>query len=54
MPSATVLFTRHLRDSIMRNVAITFEFHRCFLDDRSRAGLERLIHDHIRLPGSLA
>lgn len=45
------------RASIMRNVAITYEFHRWFVDDRSRAGLERLIQDNIRkigFPGDLA
>ena len=50
------LFTGHLRASIMRNVAITYEFHRWFVDDRSRAGLERLIQDNIRkigFPGDL-
>lgn len=50
------LFTGHLRASIMRNVAITYEFHRWFVDDRSRAALERLIQDNIRkigFPGDL-
>jgi len=51
-----VLFKDNLRASIMRNVAITYEFHRWFVDDRSRAGLEQLIQDNIRkihFPGDL-
>ena len=51
------LFTKHICSSIMRNVAITYEFHRWFLDDRSRAGLDTLIRANIRkigFPGSLA
>lgn len=42
------LFKDNLRTSIMRNVAITYEFHRWFVDDRSRAGLEELIQANIR------
>ena len=42
------LFTASLRDSIMRNVAITYEFHRWFIDDHSRTGLDRLIQNNIR------
>jgi len=45
------LFTSHLRASIMRNVAITYEFHRWFVDDRSRTGLDRLIQRNIRKIG---
>ena len=45
------LFTPHLRDSIMRNVAITYQFHRWFVDDRSRAGLDSLLQDNIRRIG---
>ena len=45
------LFTKHIRDAIMRNVAITFEFHQWFVDDRSRAGLETLIQGNIRKIG---
>uniref|UniRef100_I2Q4H0 Uncharacterized protein n=1 Tax=Desulfovibrio sp. U5L TaxID=596152 RepID=I2Q4H0_9BACT len=50
------LFTPHLRASIMRNVAITYEFHRWFIDDRSRSGLDTLIRANIRkigFPGRL-
>ncbi len=50
------LFTKHLRKAIMENVAITYQFHRWFIDDRSRAGLERLILSNIRrikFPGDL-
>jgi hypothetical protein len=46
-----VLFKDNLRASIMRNVAITYEFHRWFVDDRSREGLERLIQENIRKIG---
>ena len=42
------LFKDNLRTSIMRNVAITYEFHRWFVDDHSRAGLEELIQANIR------
>ena len=42
------LFTASLCDSIMRNVAITYEFHRWFIDDHSRTGLDRLIQNNIR------
>ena len=42
------LFTTSLRDSIMRNVAITYEFHRWYVDDRSRGGLDRLLQANIR------
>lgn len=51
-----VLFTAHLRKAIMENVAITYQFHRWFIDDRSRAGLDRLILSNIRkikFPGDL-
>jgi len=51
-----VLFTEHLRKAIMENVAITYQFHRWFVDDRSRAGLDRLILSNIRkikFPGDL-
>ena len=50
------LFTAHLRESIMRNVAITYEFHRWFVDGHSRTGLEKLIQANIRkirFPGNL-
>lgn len=55
--SYPALFTKHICASIMRNVAITFEFHDWFVDDRSRAGLEALILSNIRkigFPGRLA
>lgn len=51
------LFTPHLCASILRNVAITYEFHRWFVEVRSRAGLETLVQNNIRkirFPGSLA
>lgn len=51
------LFTKHLKESIMRNVAITYEFHRWFVDDRSRDGLEERVAVNIRkirFPGSLS
>jgi len=51
------LFKKHTCDAIMRNVAITYEFHRWFVDDRSRVGLDTLIRANIRkigFPGSLA
>ena len=50
------LFTKHICDSIMRNVAITYEFHRWFVDDHTRAGLDTLIQNNIRkirFPGDL-
>jgi hypothetical protein len=43
-----VLFKDNLRGSIMRNVAITFKFHRWFINGRSRAALEQLIQEDIR------
>ena len=46
-----LLFTKHIRDAIMRNVAITYEFHQWFVDDRSRAGLDTLIQGNIRKIG---
>ena len=55
--SYPALFTASLCDSIMRNVAITYEFHRWFIDDRSRVGLDRLLQANIRkirFPGDLA
>jgi len=51
------LFTPHLCASILRNVAITYEFHLWFVEVRSRAGLETLVQNNIRkigFPGSLA
>jgi hypothetical protein len=51
------LFNTHLRDSIMRNVAITYEFHRWFVEDRSPASLDELVHANIRMikfPGELS
>ncbi len=51
------LFTPHLCASILRNVAITYEFHRWFVEVRSRARLETLVQNNIRkirFPGSLA
>jgi len=50
------LFTKHLRKAILENVAITYQFHRWFIDDRSRDGLDRLILSNIRrikFPGDL-
>ena len=55
--SYPALFTKHICGAIMRNVAITYEFHRWYVDDRSRAGLESLILSNIRkigFPGRLA
>ena len=51
------LFKKHTCDAIMRNVAITYAFHRWFIDDRSRSGLDTLIRANIRkirFPDSLA
>lgn len=51
------LFTRSLIASIMQNVAITYEFHRWFVEDRSRGSLHQLMLSNIRqikFPGRLA
>jgi len=51
------LFTRSLIASIMQNVAITYEFHRWFVEDRSRGSFHQLMLSNIRqikFPGRLA
>ena len=51
------LFTKSLCESIMQNVAITYWFHRWFINNRSRARLEELIIKNIQkigFPGRLA
>ncbi len=50
------LFTKHLLEAIMRNVAIIYEFHCWFVESRSRAKLNQLLADNIRrikFPGEL-
>lgn len=51
------LFTKSLCESIMQNVAITYWFHRWFINNRSRTRLEELIIKNIQkigFPGRLA
>jgi len=50
------LFTKHMCASILRNVAIIYEFHRWFVESRSRQALSLLMADNIRkikFPGKL-
>lgn len=52
-----VVFSKSIRQSIMQNIEITFQFHRWFLDSRIRDKLEGLIANNIRrirFPGTLS
>lgn len=46
-----MVFSKSLRQSIMQNIGLIFQFHRWFADDRGRRKLEGLIAENIRRIG---